>query len=67
MLTLESVFIFKDDKFINKRFGSKSNCDLGSSALFQKLNELNSLNSVKRQPVPKMPDFSMDTSKAQII
>jgi len=58
----EYSVIFKDDKLSINDSGSKSNVDLGSSALFKKLNEL-IINSVKGN-LFQDADFSMDYFKS---
>lgn len=54
----EYSVIFKDDKLLINDSGTKSNVDLGNSAIFKKLNEL-IINSVKGN-LFQDSDFSMD-------
>ena len=58
----EYSVIFKDDKLSINDSGTKSNVDLGNSALFKKLNEL-IINSVKGN-LFQDSDFSMDYFKS---
>ncbi|MBC8770141.1 outer membrane lipoprotein carrier protein LolA [Arenibacter sp. BSSL-BM3] len=58
----EYSVIFKDDKLLINDSGTKSNVDLGNSALFKKLNEL-IINSVKGN-LFQDSDFSMDYYKS---